>query len=120
MLEDEVTKYRTEINPCAKSDLKRSSEVTSDANIKKKKVVGVSEDATMGDKHEQPKDEVTSYDKKEQLADDVTHTDLTEQSSGDITNVNENKQLLNENKSGQKNDAVTSDVRGKEWWSENY
>ena len=120
VLEDEVTKYRTEINSCAKSDLKRSSEDTSDANIKKKKVVGTNDVATMGDKHEQPEEEVTSNDKKEQLAVDITHTDLTEEPSGDITNVNESNQVLNENTSGQRNEAVTSDVRSKEWWSENY
>ena len=119
MLEDEVTKYRTEISHCAKSgDLKRSSEVTSNFDIKKKKVVYASDDVPIGDKREQPRDNVTSMDRKDQLA-YVTHTDITAPLGDDVTNANENG-----NKSGQRNDAVTSewhdDVRGREWWAENY
>ena len=119
VLEDEVAKYRTEISHCAKSgDLKRSSEVTSNVDIKKKKVVDASDDVPMGDKREQPGDNVTSMDRKDQLA-DVTHTDITEPQGDNVTNANENG-----NKSGQRNDAVTSewheDVRGREWWAENY
>ena len=119
VLEDEVAKYRTEISHCAKSgDLKRSSEVTSNVDIKKKKVVDASDDVPMGDKREQPGDNVTSMDRKDQLA-DVTHTDITEPQGDNVANANENG-----NKSGQRNDAVTSewheDVRGREWWAENY
>ena len=119
VLEDEVDKYRTEISQCAKSgDLKRSSEVTSNIDIKKKKVVDASDDVPMGDKHEQPGDNVTSMDRKNQLA-DVKHTDITAPPRDDVTNTNENGK-----KSGQRNDVVTSDwhddVRGRDWWAENY
>ena len=175
VLEDEATKYRTDTNGCAESrnDLKRNSDVTSDVDIKKKKVVvdasddvatgvvdasddvatgvvdasddvatGVepkqpgddvtsidrkvqpADDVTKGVKTEQPGDDVTSIDKKEQPADDGTHADLVEQPGGDVTNTNESKQVQNGNERDQGNDAVTSelhkDVRGKDWWAENY